>query len=491
VTRRLLLSYLTITVIVLVLLELPLAIFYQQREADRLTAKVERDATVMATIYEDILQENLAPDPIPAARYAQETGARVVVVDIDGISIVDSAREADRDFSTRPEIDKALTGVRATGIRRSDTLDTELLYVAVPVASGGTVHGAVRITFGTHEMNERVQRFWLGLIAVAAVVLVVTAAVGWVLARSVTKPVRRLQVAAQRFSRGDLTPIDTGSNSAPELAALETGLNDMAQQLDDLIERQRTFVADASHQLRTPLTALRLRLENLHSEAPTASLSNELDKAIDETTRLSTLVNDLLQLARTEQYREDRGRSRRHLDRHRRPKRRSPRTACRSGSALGTGHRWRNRASTRQPHRQRPACHTRRHHRDHHTVEYHIVGYHTVESAHPHHRHCRRGARADRRRQSTRPQAVLEIRCLDRRHRARTGNRTGDRQLLGWRIPTHRQHTHRPHRIDRARRRTATARAGSSAQFGVSCSEPSDRHTVGRAAHVSEAHLAA
>jgi signal transduction histidine kinase len=304
VTRRLLLSYLTITVIVLVLLELPLAIFYQQREADRLTAKVERDATVMATIYEDILQENLAPDPIPAAHYAQETGARVVVVDIDGISIVDSAREADRDFSTRPEIDKALTGVRATGIRRSDTLDTELLYVAVPVASGGTVHGAVRITFGTHEMNERVQRFWLGLIAVAAVVLVVTAAVGWVLARSVTKPVRRLQVAAQRFSRGDLTPIDTGSNSAPELAALETGLNDMAQQLDDLIERQRTFVADASHQLRTPLTALRLRLENLHSEAPTASLSNELDKAIDETTRLSTLVNDLLQLARTEQYRE-------------------------------------------------------------------------------------------------------------------------------------------------------------------------------------------
>jgi hypothetical protein len=69
VTRRLLLSYLTITVIVLVLLELPLAIFYQQREADRLTAKVERDATVMATIYEDILQENLAPDPIPAAHY--------------------------------------------------------------------------------------------------------------------------------------------------------------------------------------------------------------------------------------------------------------------------------------------------------------------------------------------------------------------------------------------------------------------------------------
>lgn len=300
-TRRLLLSYLTITVVVLILLELPLAIFYQQREAERLTTDVERDASVMATIYEDVLQEGLTPEPVFATDYARNTGARVVVVDLDGISIVDTDGQGARDFSTRPEIREALTGVRATGTRRSDTLDTELLYVAVPVASGGTVHGAVRITFDTEEMNERVYRFWVGLAAIAAIVLLVTTVVGWLLARSVTGPVRRLQSAAERFSRGDLTPIDTDSNDPPELVALENGLNDMARQLDDLIERQRSFVADASHQLRTPLTALRLRLENLHSVTPDGEVADELSDAIDETTRLSTLANDLLQLARTEQ----------------------------------------------------------------------------------------------------------------------------------------------------------------------------------------------
>ena len=300
-TRRLLLSYLTITVVVLILLELPLAIFYQQREAERLTADVERDATVMATIYEDVLQEDLTPDPVFANDYADNTGARVIVVDLAGISIVDSDREDARDYSTRPEIGEALTGVRATGTRRSDTLDTELLYVAVPVASGGTVHGAVRITFDTEDMNERVYRFWIGLVAIAAIVLLVTTVVGWLLAQSVTRPVRRLQSAAERFSRGDLTPIDTDSNDPPELVALENGLNDMARQLDDIIVRQRSFVADASHQLRTPLTALRLRLENLSSMTPAGEASDELNDAIDETTRLSTLANDLLQLARTEQ----------------------------------------------------------------------------------------------------------------------------------------------------------------------------------------------
>jgi signal transduction histidine kinase len=307
-TRRLVLSYLVITIIVLLLLELPLALVYQQREFDRLTADIERDAAVMATIYEDVLELDLAPDPVPADDYGTSTGARVIVVDLDGISVIDSSREVDRDFSNRPEVIAALSGERSTGTRPSVTLGNDLLFVAVPVASGGTVHGAVRITFDAHEVTERVWRLWIGLIAIAAVVLVVVAVVGWFLAGSVTRPVRRLQAAAQRFSQGDLTPIDATPKAPPELAALEAGFNDMARRLDELIERQRAFVADASHQLRTPLTALRLRLENLQSavaiDADTdntaTGLAGELGAAIDETTRLSDLVNGLLRLARTE-----------------------------------------------------------------------------------------------------------------------------------------------------------------------------------------------
>ena len=66
VTRRLLLSYLAITLVVLGSFEIPLAIFFQQRELDRLTVDAERDATVLATIYEDALEQDTEPDPIPA-----------------------------------------------------------------------------------------------------------------------------------------------------------------------------------------------------------------------------------------------------------------------------------------------------------------------------------------------------------------------------------------------------------------------------------------
>lgn len=299
-TRRLLLSYLAIAVIVLLVLEVPLARFYQQRESERLSVGVERDAGAMASLYEDALEDQTAVDPAIAAGYAERTGARVVVTDEAGVSLVDTAGEAGRDFSTRPEIAAALRGDRATGTRRSDTLGTDLLYVAVPVASGGDVFGAVRLTLDTADVTAAVHRFWLGLLAIAAVVLLAMAGIGWAIARSVTRPLRDLHAAATRFATGDLSTVEPDPDAPAEIAALGSTMNTMARRLDELLAEQRAFVADASHQLRTPLTALRLRLENLQSDPALGESSEDIAAAIDETERLSTVVNDLLQLARAE-----------------------------------------------------------------------------------------------------------------------------------------------------------------------------------------------
>lgn len=302
-TKRLILSYLAITVLVLVLLEVPFGVFYAQRELDRLTAAVERDASVVATLYEDVLENSTTADPGPARRYADRTGARVVVVDDRGISIVDTAQEVPRDFSTRPEIATALAGTRATGTRPSDTLSTELLYVAIPVASSGNVHGALRLTLDTAEVDERVRRFWWGLAATAAVVLAAVTLIGWLIARSVTLPLRRLEATARRFGSGDLSVEPGPSHGPPELRELSGTMTTMAGQLAGMIDQQRAFVADASHQLRTPLTGLRLRLENLQAglvDTNDVDGAAQVDLAIDEIERLSALVNDLLRLARAD-----------------------------------------------------------------------------------------------------------------------------------------------------------------------------------------------
>lgn len=301
-SRRLLAGYLSLALVVLIALEVPLAVTFRRSEKTDLSAKVERDAVAVASLAEDLLQSSsgtTAPLKRLAARYGEDTGGRIVVVDRQGVSLVDQGAPPGRDLSTRPEISAALKGTVESGTRYSNTLEHGLLYVAVPVASGGAVHGAVRITYPTSELDHRVYRYWLTLAAIGGIILLLTAIVGVVLARWVARPLLALERTARRAGEGDLSVRADETRGPPEVRSLATELNIMVQEVEQLVEAQRSFVADASHQLRTPLTALRLRLENLSHEI-SAGGRPQLEGATVEAERLGRIVDGLLVLARAE-----------------------------------------------------------------------------------------------------------------------------------------------------------------------------------------------
>lgn len=288
---RLLASYLALTIVVLVALEVPLAIVDGRTERQDLTAKVERDAYAAASLAEDALQTGTRSAALQSlvVAYWKRTGGRIVIVDRTGRSIADSHRTfpGERLFASRPELAAALKGQTAAGIRTSDTLDQRLLYVAVPVASAGTVFGAVRITYPTSTLDQRVNRYRYALTAAGLIVLGAAAAVGLLLARSFAQPLRRLEAVAARVGSGELTARAREDDGPPEIQKLAGELNRTTAKLGLLLTSQEQFVADASHELRTPLTALRLRLENGETEA-----------ALGEAERLGRLVDELLALAR-------------------------------------------------------------------------------------------------------------------------------------------------------------------------------------------------
>ena len=308
--RRLLLSYITITVLVLVLLEVPLGISFARSERDRLETDIQHDAFALAIRSEEALESAppMASSDLQrlADRYADETGGRAVIVDASGGLVADSAPPASvtgqdqRSFASRPEIAKALRGQESTGSRHSDTLRTDLLYVAVPVASGGEVHGAVRVTYPLSFVSDRVRRNWLLLAGIGGVVLAVVFVVSLWLARSVTRPLADLERAASRLGGGDLSARAPVPSGPAEVRLLAEEFNATAAQLEELVGAQQAFVADASHQLRTPLAALRLRLENLEREVDEPA-AEDLEGARAEVQRLTRLVDGLLALARAEQ----------------------------------------------------------------------------------------------------------------------------------------------------------------------------------------------
>jgi signal transduction histidine kinase len=145
--------------------------------------------------------------------------------------------------------------------------------------------------------EHRIHQIWLALGLFAAGALVVAALAGLVLARSLTLPLGRLETTVDRFGRGDLASRASEREGPPEVRALAHQFNSMAVRLDTLIDSQKRFVADASHQLRSPLTALRLRIENLEATAgpevgaTAAAIGREVQ-------RLSRIVDGLLTLGR-------------------------------------------------------------------------------------------------------------------------------------------------------------------------------------------------
>ena len=183
-TRRLLLGYLGVTLFVLLSFEVPLGLQNQRTERRDLTANVSHDAMVLAADAEDAVQaptrRQLHALAAVSTAYATRTGARAVIVDRRGRALIDtSARvRGAENFASRPEIAAALAGRYPRGVRTSKTLQERLLYVAVPIASGGRVHGAVRLTYPFSAVDARIHRYWLILGLIGLVVLAGAAVVG-------------------------------------------------------------------------------------------------------------------------------------------------------------------------------------------------------------------------------------------------------------------------------------------------------------------------
>lgn len=305
--NRLLLVLVGVVALVLAVHDIPLARYLQDVEYDRLTDRLESDAFIIGMRAEEALEADTA-DASPTlrsliVRYAAEEQVRVVIVDADAQGLVGSdSRVLDEDFSNREEIREVLaTGEPQSGKRPSVTLGEDLFYVAVPVLSGDERIGAVRISAPARVVSDRVDARVRGLALVALISLLIACTAAWLLARTVTRPISRLESTTDRLAAGELGARADDAEGPPEVRALAGSFNSMADRLEQLIERQRAFAGTASHQLRTPLTALRLRLEQLAGQvdADTAA-AGTVDAALVETDRLHRMIEGLLALSRAE-----------------------------------------------------------------------------------------------------------------------------------------------------------------------------------------------
>jgi signal transduction histidine kinase len=268
------------SVLAIVLFGVPLAVAVLQYAMQVERSELERTArSVAITVAPDVFDE------VQIANIDAPGSVRVTVYDADGDRLGGAGPPGDR-----PEVAQALAGGVIAGT------DDGNLVVAMPVTHEDDVIGAVRAVAPRSAALQIVALIWVAMAALAALAIAAAWLVGRRQARRLAQPLEDLAVAARRLGEGDFS-VRTRQGGIAEIDSVGSALNSTAGRLDDLLARERAFSADASHQLRTPLAGLRLRLEAA-LESPRQDLGPAIAASLVDADRLESTIDELLALAR-------------------------------------------------------------------------------------------------------------------------------------------------------------------------------------------------
>jgi signal transduction histidine kinase len=292
--RRIAATVVALIALLLGIVAVPLGLITSSHDRHSFSDEALTAATSLASVAEEKLGDR-SPDPalghdITALR---QGGDRVAVYD-----------QAGRWFAGTPARPVAPAGLVGQALARLTPVtypagDRLLVLAPVVADGGGSTVGVVALTRSTAALDHRVTVLWLSLGAVSLAGLLAAAVIATALARWVSRPLSVLEAAAQRLGGGALDTRSPAGRGPREVRRLAANFNTMAGQLEALVDGHQAMMADVSHQLRTPLAALRLRLDVLaqDSDEPVAV---ELAGAQEEIARLSRMVDGLLALARAE-----------------------------------------------------------------------------------------------------------------------------------------------------------------------------------------------
>src|SRR4051794_32156135 len=254
-------------------------------------ASLDPGLRAQAAAVADELEADDEPGPLP-------TGAAVQVTAPDGTLIRTSPKAGSSAVLTRAQLEQARAGeLSFTTELRGDR--SRVLAIAIPAGSGRVL----TVATGTDVADAAVERAQRALLLGGPPAVLLAGAGAWLLAGAALRPVERMRRQAAEISDRDVDRRLAVPASRDEIAALGTTMNALLSRLQEALARERGFVADAGHELRTPLAILRTELELASRPGRSREdLVEAVTLAGEETDRLIRLAEDLLLLARADNH---------------------------------------------------------------------------------------------------------------------------------------------------------------------------------------------
>jgi signal transduction histidine kinase len=263
VRRRLTTSTALIALAAVLVLGIPLGAVEAARVRSEQTGRLEREADAVAGVIDDRLERGI---------------------------VVTSAQ-------LQPLVRRGHR-ITVTAGGRTVTAGASLGPNRITVRAGIARAGIITASAPRSEIDGRVRRSWLLIAALGIAGIGVATALAAIQARRLSRPLERVARTSARLGDGDFS-VRAPRSGVPEIDAIGQALDDSAGRIAELVAREREFSSNISHQLRTPLTALRLRIEESTRARDARELQEDLEAALREADRLEKMIADLLVHARS------------------------------------------------------------------------------------------------------------------------------------------------------------------------------------------------
>lgn len=281
----------------------------------KISAELKSNAVLVGDILQtDLIEGNSEEIQQKTRKLADKLDLRITVVEKGGGILGDSEQEPSLmvNHSDRFEVIEAIENGFGQSTRFSDTLGINMKYVAVRVDQGDRTLGVVRFALPLSRVQPEIRIIYRVVLFGTIAAVIIALIVAYFVSRSITLPIRQVKETAQQIAKGDFGR-RVRIKSKGELGELAESLNTMADELQQKMEnlkrldRVRTdFVANVSHELKTPLTLIKGYIETLQNKAiNNKEKSNKFISIIKEhSDRLGYMIDDLLSLSELELSRD-------------------------------------------------------------------------------------------------------------------------------------------------------------------------------------------
>ena len=286
----------------LVLLWLFQIVSLQSYYANEITSQIEEDAEYLA----DRLAKGDSDEFMSRASslaYSKNLSVQVYAAESFCIYNSESATPTPSSLATdkafKEAVDAALSGNRYQGTTTHPKFGTSVVVMGIPYRYLDGSYRALMISVSLDPVKTTVNILEKQLIFITVVLLVLALAISFIISRTLTKPILRIEKATKRIAEGDYSVrVDVGAKD--EIGSLAESVNYMSEELSKTDELRKDLIANVSHDLRTPLSLIRGYAETLRDVTGDNKEKRErqLGIIIDETERLGRIVSDMTDLSR-------------------------------------------------------------------------------------------------------------------------------------------------------------------------------------------------